>query len=53
MLSAGLALVGLAAASRAADDGVYVAGLLFFAFGILIVFRMIAMGRDSARDRPT
>lgn len=37
-----LALVGLAMASRAADDAVYVAGFLFFAFGVLLIFRMIS-----------
>lgn len=37
-----LALVGLAMASRAADDAIYVAGFLFFAFGVLLIFRMIS-----------
>lgn len=42
VLSAVIALLGLAMASRATDDAIYVAGFLFFAFGILLVFRMIS-----------
>lgn len=37
-----LALTGLMMASRASDDGVYIAGFLFLVFGIFMTFRMIA-----------
>lgn len=42
-----LALVGLMMASRAADDGIYVAGFLFFLFGVFLVFRMIGAAFDD------
>jgi len=52
ILSGVLALAGLTMASRAADDGVYLAGFLFFLFGIFLVFRMIAAAFDNQAPAP-
>lgn len=41
IVSGAVALLGLTMASRAVDDAVYIAGLLFFVFGVLLIFRII------------
>ncbi len=42
---ASLAIAGLVLASRSDEDGPYLAGLMLFLLGILVVFRLI--GRHS------
>lgn len=41
IVSGAVALLGLTMASRAVDDAVYIAGFLFFVFGVLLIFRII------------
>jgi hypothetical protein len=44
-----LGLVGLVAASRAVDDGIYIFGLILFVFAVLLDFLFI----KRHFDRPT
>ncbi len=43
-------LFGLVLASRATDTGIYVAGLLFFGFGILFCFSQINAMFSAKKD---
>lgn len=46
-----LSLTGLLLASRAADDGMYVDGMILAAFGIMLVFWLIGRsGSTRAND---
>ena len=42
-----LGFVGLVMASQAKDDAFYVAGMIFFLFGVLFVFAMIKRAYDG------
>ncbi len=43
-------LFGLVLASRAGDTGMYVAGLLFFGFGVLFCFSQISAMFNAEKD---
>ncbi len=51
LISAVIGVLGLILASRAADTGMYVAGLLFFVFGVVFCFSqmnaLLAAGQDE------
>ena len=51
VLLAGCAVLGLLLAARAADTGIYVHGLLFFLFGVIGVFWLIARESVSLTER--
>lgn len=44
-------LLGLVMASQAKDDAMYVAGLIFFLFGVLFAFAMIKRSFDGEPSR--
>ena len=50
LLAIAIGIVGLFLASGAKDDGIYVAGLLLIAFGIVFSFTRIAALTDSPND---
>lgn len=45
-----VSLVGLLLASRAADDGMYVDGMILAAFGVILVFWLIGRSGRARAD---
>lgn len=45
-----VSLVGLVMASGAADDAMYVDGMIFAAFGVIVVFWLIGRSGNSPSD---
>lgn len=49
-VSAVIGILGIILASRALDTGMYVAGLLFFAFGVVFCFSQVNALLSSKKD---